>query len=211
MEKKIIDALYSRYATKQFDVSKKLTEDQLSTILDAVRLTPTSYGLQLMKIIVIDDPEKRNALLPYSYGQKQVVDASHLLILCREITVDPGHIEDYILNISNTRNIPVENLDGFKKMMLGSIADMTDEALGIWMDKQVYIALGNLLNTLAFMKVDSCPMEGFQAKDYNKELGLDELNLSAVLAIPIGYRSNDDANAKNKKVRRSADDFVVRM
>jgi nitroreductase len=211
MEKKIIDALYSRYATKQFDPSKKLTEDQLSTILDAVRLTPTSYGLQLMKIIVIDDPEKRNALLPYSYGQEQVVDASHLLILCREKTVDPGHIEDYIINISNTRNVPAENLDGFKKMMLGSIADMTDEALGTWMDKQVYIALGNLLNTLAFMKVDSCPMEGFQASEYNRELGLDELNLSAVLTIPIGYRSTNDENAKNKKVRRSTDDFVLRM
>lgn len=211
MEKEILDALNTRYATKQFDVSKKLTENQISTILNAVRLTPTSYGLQLMKIVVVDDPEKRKALLPHSYGQKQVIDASHLLILCRQKNAQSKHVEDYIENISKTRNVPAKSLDGFKKMILNSIAGMTEEACITWMDNQVYIALGNLLNTCALMKVDACPMEGFQAEEYNKELGLDELNLSAVLTIPIGYRSDSDSNSKNKKVRRSVEDFVVRM
>jgi len=211
MEKEILEALQTRYATKQFDSTKKLTQKQVETIIDAVRLTPTSYGLQLMKIIVVENPDKRQALLPFSYGQKQVIDASHLLILCREKNVENIHVTDYISNISRTRNVPAENLEGFKKMMLNSIAGMTDEARENWMEKQVYIALGNLLNTCAMMKVDACPMEGFQTTNYSKTLGLDDLNLSPVLTIPIGYRSNEDSNAKDKKVRRSVKDFVVRM
>ncbi|NOQ75905.1 MAG: NAD(P)H-dependent oxidoreductase [Crocinitomix sp.] len=211
MEKQILNALNARYATKRFDPEKKLSESQLSTVLDAARLTPTSYGLQLMKVVVVEAAEKRKALLPYSFAQKQVVDASHLLVLCREKIAEPAHIEAYITNISTTREIPEENLEGFKKMMLGSIADMSEEAIEIWMDKQVYITLGNLLNICAFMQIDSCPMEGFQVEAYNKELGLDDLNLSAVLVLPIGYRSENDANAKHKKVRRSNEDFVVRM
>ncbi|MFT5824357.1 MAG: nitroreductase/dihydropteridine reductase [Crocinitomix sp.] len=211
MEKQILEALNTRYATKQFNPEKKLSESQLLTVLDAARLTPTSYGLQLMKVVVVETAEKRKALLPYSFAQKQVVDASHLLVLCREKLVEPAHVDAYIKNISTTRGTPSENLEGFKKMMLDSLADMSDEAIETWMDKQVYIALGNLLNTCAFMQIDSCPMEGFQAEEYNKELGLDDLNLSAVLVLPIGYRAETDANAKNKKVRRSSEDFVVRM
>jgi nitroreductase/dihydropteridine reductase len=211
MEKEILDALNARYATKQFNPEKKLTESQLLTLIDATRLTATSYGLQLMKIVVVEAPEKREALLPYSYGQKQVVDASHLLILCREKIAEPAHVEAYITNTSTTRKIPAEKLDGFKKMMLDSIAGMSTEACENWMDKQVYIALGNLLNTCALLQIDSCPMEGFQAEAYNKELDLDAQNLSAVLVLPVGYRADTDPNAKNKKVRRSSEDFVVRI
>lgn len=211
MEKQILEALNTRYATKKFDPTRIISEELLTTILESLRLTPTSYGLQLMKVVVVENADKRNALLPYSYGQRQVVDASHLLILCREKIAQPSHVEEYINTISTTRNVPSENLDGFKNMMLDTIKNMSEEASSIWMDKQTYIALGNLLNTCALLNIDACPMEGFQAAEYNRELGLDNLNLSAVLTIPIGYRAEDDANAKVKKVRRSTEDFVVRV
>lgn len=211
MDKELIDALNQRYATKIFDPEKKISEKDLSTLIEALRLTPTSYGLQLMKTIVVDNSEKRAALLSHSYNQKQVVDSSHLIILCREKEVNEKHISNYINNIATTREVKHEHLEGFESMMKSSILSMPTIKQNNWMDNQVYIALGNLLNACALLKIDSCPMEGFVSEKYDEILGLDVLNLSSVLAIPVGYRSDLDKNATTKKVRRSKEDFLIRM
>lgn len=211
MNEQLLKALNTRYATQKFDASKKLDASQLATILEAVRLTPTSYGLQLMKIVVVEDPVLREKLFAHSFGQKQVLEASHLLILCCEKEVDESHISNYISTISATRNIPVENLHGFQEMMKKSILPMNEDTRNIWMEKQVYIALGNLLTACAILNVDACPMEGFSRKDYNEILQLHDKNLSSIVIIPIGFRANDDANASKKKVRRAPHDFIVRI
>ena len=180
MEKVILEALNKRYATKQFNPDKKLSDSQIETVLEAGRLTATSYGLQLMKIVVVESAEKREALLPYSFAQRQVLDASHLLVLCREKVVEPAHVEAYTENISNTREIPSENLDGFKNMMIGSIEGMSKEACETWMDKQVYIALGNLLNTCALLEIA-------------KKFGFGEELPDQVRGIIQGYLEEQDA------------------
>jgi nitroreductase/dihydropteridine reductase len=161
MENKILSALNKRYATQAFDPTKKLTEKQVKTLIESVRLTPTSYGLQLMKVVVVENKQKRADLLNASYGQKQVLDASHLFIICREDKIDESHIDAYVQNLSSTRQIPVEELVKYRDMMMRSILSMPIEQQNVWMDKQVYIALGNLLNVCAMMDLDACPMEGF--------------------------------------------------
>ena len=211
MDEQILAALNKRYATKKFDQRKKIPSQHVDTILEAVRLTPTSYGLQLMKIVVVENESTRAKLVPHSYGQEQVIEASHLLILCREKEVDQSHISAYISNIASTRNTSEITLDGFKNMMTNSILGMSEESRKIWMNKQVYIALGNLLTICALLEIDACPMEGFDSDEYDRILELPEKNLNAVLAIPIGYRSEDDSNAGHKKVRRSTSDFIIKI
>ncbi|HIP35501.1 MAG TPA: NAD(P)H-dependent oxidoreductase [Crocinitomix sp.] len=211
MNTTLIKALKKRYATKQFDASKKISEKDLQTIIEAVRLTPTSYGLQLMKLVVVKDATLRQTLLKYSYNQNQVVDASHLLVLCNEKEFNLKHIDDYIKTIAETRNLDIEGkqLQGFKKTLQNFKNSQTKESIYNWMKNQQYIALGNLLTSCALLGIDACPMEGFIPEKYDEILELDKENLQAVLVIPIGYASDKDKNKTLKKVRRSTNEFVV--
>jgi nitroreductase len=207
----LIKSLQKRYAVKKFDASKQLSAAQIEDILEAARLTATSYGLQLMKVVVVEDPELREKLVNCSFGQRQVADASHLLVLCRERELDLDHFEDYISNVSSTRDVEKSTLDGFKNMMTKSILTKSKEEQVTWMDKQIYILLGNLLTACAVLGIDSCPMEGFIPDEYDEILGLEKENLSAVLALPVGFRAADDPNAQRKKVRRSEDQFILKV
>ena len=209
MNKSLLDALNWRYATKVFDPTKTISSNDLDTLLESIRLTPTSYGLQLMKTVIVEDATLRNDLVKHAYGQQQVKDASHLLVLCHEKRIDSNHIAAYISTISKTRNIEEVALQGFKNMMENSILNWSEKQQTAWMRNQVYIALGNLLTACAVLKVDACPMEGFNATAFDDVLNLDEKNLSSVLVVPIGYRSEHDKNAQLKKVRRSSNDFLI--
>lgn len=211
MNSDLINSLKKRYAVKKFDPNKKLSEDQVNELLEVARLTATSYGLQLMKLVVVEDPVKREELVDCSFGQKQVVDASHLLVLCREKEIDLDHIEGYVENISEIRGVNKDSLDGFKNAMSKSILTKRKDDQIIWMDKQVYIMLGNLMTACAMMGIGSCPMEGFIPEEYDEVLGLDNLGLASVLVLPVGFGATDDPNAKRKKVRRSEQQFVVRL
>lgn len=207
----VIEALEKRYATKKFNPDKKLSAKVVDQIIEAARLTATSYGAQLMKIVRVEKQEIREKLVSSSFGQKQIVDASDLLIICRERDLDLIHFEKYVENVSKTRGVALEKLDGFKNMMAKSILTKSEEEQVRWMEKQCYIMLGNLLNTCALLEVDSCPMEGFIPEEYDRILGLEAMNLASVLALPIGFRADDDPNFSNAKVRRSTEDFLVRI
>lgn len=211
MSNQLINALSERYAVKKFDPNKKLSNEQLDTLIEATRLTATSYGLQLMKLILVESKEIREKLVECSFGQRQVADASHLLVLCREKDIDLDHIQEYIDNISATRKVEGEKLDDFKNMMSRTILTKSKTDQEIWMDKQIYIALGNLLTSCAVMGVGACPMEGFIPDEYDEVLGLADKNLASVLVLPIGFAAEDDPNAKNKKVRRTEEQFVIRL
>jgi nitroreductase len=150
-------------------------------------------------------------LVAYSFGQEQVKDASHLFVLCREKNLTPDHFEAHIQDISNTREIPVEELEQRKNYLSDSILSKNNTDQQVWMEKQIYIALGNLLSACAIMGIDSCPMEGFIPKEYDRILDLESHNLTSVLAIPVGYRSAEDTYALQKKVRRSTDNFLVKI
>jgi nitroreductase len=211
MDSELLKSLHTRYAVKKFDPSKKLSDETVDELLEVARLTATSYGLQLMKIVLIEDDKLRNSLLESSYGQRQVVEASHLIVLCREKELDVNHIQDYIRNISKTRSVDENSLQGFKSAMSVSLLSKQKNDLEIWMDKQVYIALGNLLTACAILNIGSCPMEGFVANEYDEILGLEKHGLVSVLALPLGYAATDDPNASNKKVRRSEKEFIVKL
>ena len=198
-----------RYATKKFDASKKVSAEDLATIKEAIRLSASSFGLQLYKVIVVENPEIREKLKEASWCQTQVVDASHLIIFANQTTVTEADVESYIQNIAITRNIPVDTLSGFSDYMKGTIKNMPDEIKPIWTSKQTYIALSNLLNAAAELKIDVTPMEGFVPAQYNEILGLDKLNLNAALVAPIGYRHEEDATQHAAKVRKSNEELFI--
>jgi nitroreductase / dihydropteridine reductase len=207
----LIKALNNRYATKKFDATKKLSQDIVEQLIEAARLTPTSYGLQLMKLVVVENPKLREELVSASYGQNQVKDSSHLFVLCREENVTKDHIESYMSNIAGTRSVEIEKLNPFKNAIEQAVLPKTDEEKSDWMGRQVYIALGNLLTSCAILGVDSCPMEGFVPDEYDRILDLKSKGLKSVLVVPVGYRASDDFNAQNKIVRRDSADFLVRI
>ncbi|MFT4601669.1 MAG: nitroreductase/dihydropteridine reductase [Arenicella sp.] len=207
----LITALNKRYATKKFDPTKKLSATQVEDLIESARLTATSYGAQLMKIVLVENKEIREKLVDCSFGQRQVADASHLIVICRERDLDLSHFNDYMSRVSEVRDVELEKLDGFKNMMSNAILTKSNEEQEAWMSKQCYIALGNLLTACAVLGIDSCPMEGFLPEEYDEILALEAKGLSAVLVLPIGIRADDCPNIGNKKVRRKIDDFLVKI
>lgn len=198
----LIESLTWRYATKQFDATKKVSESDLEFIKEAINLTATSYGLQTYKVLIVENPVLREQLLPVSWGQKQVVDASHLLVFCSDTTVTPEAIDAYVKLKSDVQGIELAHLKGYSDFMKSSIGSFPAEATQSWSKKQTYIALGNAMAACAELKIDSCPMEGFDAVKYNEILGLNERDLTAALVLPIGYRSEEDKTQHAKKVRK---------
>jgi len=198
-----------RYATKKFDASKKVSAEDLATLKEAIRLSASSFGLQLYKVIVVENPEVRAQLLGASWGQSQIVDASHLIVFANQTTVTDADVDGYINNIAATRNVPTEALSGYGDYMKGAIGNMPEEVKPIWTSKQTYIALSNLLNAAAELKIDVTPMEGFVPAQYNEILGLDKLNLNASLVAAVGYRHEEDATQHGAKVRKSNEDLFI--
>jgi nitroreductase len=198
-----------RYATKKFDTTKKISTKDLETLKEAIRLSSSSYGLQLYKVIIVENQEIRAKLQPASWGQSQIVDASHLIIFANQTNVGETEIDSYIQNIAQTRNLPIDALSGYGDFMKGAITPLSEEAKNIWTAKQTYLALGNLLNAAAELKIDVTPMEGFDPKQYNEILGLDKLNLNAAVVAAVGYRHDEDATQHYKKVRKSNDDLFI--
>jgi nitroreductase len=198
-----------RYATKKFDVTKKISDSDLDILKEAVRLTSSSYGLQPYKVLIIENPEVRAKLQPASWGQTQIVDSSHLIVFANYTKIDSSDIDAFFKNICDTRNMPIDPLLGYKEFMTNSINSKSNEEINIWNQKQTYLALGNLLNAAADLKIDVCPMEGFVPEQYNEILGLDQLNLNASLVATVGYRSSEDATQHYKKVRKSNEDLFI--
>lgn len=199
----IIQDLNWRYATKKFDTTKKISEDDLATIKESLRLTATSFGLQSMKFLVIEDTEVRKQLTPASFGQTQITDASHMIIMCHNIDVNNDHVDEYMQDVSSTRNIPIEETAQFGDYIKGAIQNFSTEQKEIWSSKQTYIALGQVLHTCARLKIDSTPMEGFDSAAYDEILGLSAKNLKASLVLALGYRHEEDASQHLPKVRKS--------
>jgi nitroreductase len=198
-----------RYATKKFDTTKKVSTEDLNTLKEAIRLSASSFGLQLYKVIIVENPELRAQLQPASWGQTQIVDASHLIVFANQTTVENVDVDNYINNVAATRNLPVEALTGYGDYMKGAIGNMPEDVKPTWTAKQTYIALGNLLNAAAELKIDVTPMEGFAPAQYNEILGLDKLNLNAALVAAVGYRHAEDATQHSAKVRKSNEDLFL--
>ena len=207
----ILEKLNWRYATKKFNDTKKLSVAQLNTLKEAFNLTALSYGLQTLKLVIIEDNAKRENLVGISYGQRQVADASHLLVLCIQNEIDEKDVDEHFDTIKTIRNTPDAILSPFKTQLQSSINEMTATKKVDWATKQAYIALGNLMTVCAVEGIDSCPMEGFIPKDLDAALGLDKLGLTSVLLLPVGFRAEDDMFSSFKKVRKQLSQTIIEL
>lgn len=200
-----------RYATKKFDSTKKISNEDLNTLKEAIRLSSSSYGLQPYKVIIVENRDLREKIQPAAWGQSQIVDASHLIVFANRTTINDTEIDAFFDKISKTREIPLEALSGYQGFMKGKINDLSEDAQNIWNSKQTYLALGNLLNAAAELKIDVTPMEGFVPAQVNEILGLNELGLNASLIATVGYRHEEDATQHQKKVRKSNEELFITL
>ena len=207
----IVDKLNWRYATKKFDSSKKVSEEDLETLLEAARLTASSYGLQPYEIYVIEDTNVRQKLRKASYDQPQITDASYLIVLANKPTFNETMIDDYIANIMAIRGVSKKDLEGFSQTMKSTLLDLPDAYKNTWTSNQTYIVLGNLMTVASEMKIDTCPMEGFDKDKYNEILGLTDKDLNAAVVLAVGYRSADDTTQHYPKVRYSKEQIITHI
>src|SRR6187431_2578778 len=194
-----------RYATKKFDATKKVSTEDLHTLKEAIRLSSSSYGLQPYKVIIVENPKLRAQLQPASWGQSQIIDASHLFIFANDTNIGDQAIDEFLNTMSVTRETPIEALSGYGNFMKSKISTLEPAIKNDWTSKQTYLALGNLLNAAAELKIDVTPMEGFDPVRVNEILGLDEMGLNATLIATIGYRHEEDATQHLAKVRKSTE------
>ena len=200
-----------RYATKKFDTIKKVSNEDLEILKEAIRLSASSYGLQPYKVLIIDNPELRAQLQPAAWGQSQIVDASQLLIFANITNFGDAEIDAYIKNLTEIRGIPVEAVQGYADFMKSKISILPVDKRNIWTSKQTYLAMGNLLNAAADLNVDVTPMEGFEPEKVNEILGLDKLGLNASLIATVGYRHNEDDTQHYVKVRKSNEELFINL
>ena len=204
-----IQALEWRYATKRFDPDKLLSKEKVDLLVKAFNLTATSYCLQPLKLLVIRDRELQEKLRKASFNQPQLSTASDVLIICTEKIIGKEFIETYFKYVSDIRKTPETILRPFRENLIDNFEEKPTDEIHIWAMHQAYLVLGSLLTVCAVEEIDSCPMEGFIPEQFDQILGLEELNLHAVLCLPVGYRSEDDHFADLKKVRRPLSDTVI--
>ena len=205
-----IDQLNWRYAAKRMIADKAVPQEKLDNILEAIRLSATSYGLQPFNIIVIQDKEKLQQIMPLAYNQPQVGEASAVIIFANWDKITQEKIDNFFNLISSERGVPMEALAGYKAMVEGSTLSMDDVTAQAWMARQAYIGLGIGLAAAAIEEIDSCPMEGFTTTAVDEYLGLAAKGLKSVAMMAIGYRDEaNDPTAKMKKVRVPMSEFVV--
>lgn len=175
-----------RYAAKKFDTTKKVSDTDLEKILEAIRLTPTSFGMQPYHFYIVTNQEKKDSIQAASWNQPQVGSCSHLIILCSR--KDLSTVKDEYFDALSGGNPEVRtNLKGYEDMVTGFLPHSSPE----WAKKQVYIAQGFALAACAELQIDSCPMEGFDASEVAKILELPD-NLDVAVMLPIGYRAVDE-------------------
>lgn len=208
----LLQQLRWRYATKAFDPAKKISDTDWATIEQALILTPTSYGFQPYRFVVVTDPAVREKLVPLSWGQRQVADASHFVVFAAKASVNEADIDYYLAHVAKVRGTPVENLAGFKKALLGDIVHGPRGKQQLeWSTRQCYIALGNLMTSAALLGIDVCPMEGIDPSKYDEVLGLPAKGYNTAVAAAVGYRSATCKYAAAPKVRYPAEELFIRI
>lgn len=211
MPSKTIEQLQWRYATKRFDSSKTLSADKLDILKETFNLTATSYGLQPLKLVVVSNAAIKEKLMPLTYNQPQVRDASHVLVLCIEKNIDTDFITDHFKRVEGERKTPRTILAPFEKALIENFSEKQAPEIRQWMANQLYLTLGALLTVCAMENIDACPIEGFEPKKYDRLLGLREKGLESVIVLPVGYRDESDFFINLKKVRRGVGELVIEM
>ncbi|MDC1219714.1 nitroreductase family protein, partial [Flavobacteriaceae bacterium] len=167
------------------------------------------YGLQPYKMIVVQNPELKEKLVPASFGQQQISQSAAILVFAVRTDFGMDYIDQFFKDMSTKRQIPLENLEGYKNFMKGSFANKSEDEISSWATKQVYLTMGHMLASLAALQIDACPMEGLDPQAYDKILDLDAKQLKTIIAMPIGVRAPDDASATALKVRKDLSDIII--
>jgi nitroreductase len=201
-ESQLLQALQWRYATKAFDPEHKIPAQTWTALEQTLVLTPSSFGLQPYRFLVVDDPALRAKLMPHAWGQRQVVDASHFVVFAARTSLTEAEIDRFLDRIVQIRGGSREALAGYRQMMTGALLGPEAKArIPQWTARQAYIALGNLMTSAALLGVDACPMEGFVPAEFDKVLGLEAQGYASVVCCALGYRAADDKYALAPKVR----------
>jgi nitroreductase len=207
----LLDHLKWRYATKTFDASKTIPEATWKTLEETLVLTPSSYGLQPWKFVVITDGALKEKLRPHAWNQAQVTDCSHFVVFATKTTIDSKYIDDFIRHSVETRRLPAETLTRYRDMMVEDLVHgARSGVIAEWAARQAYIALGSFMTAAALLEVDACPMEGFAPAEFDKILELTAQGLTASVCCAAGYRSASDKYATAAKIRFAHEDVVVR-
>lgn len=207
----LLEVLNFRYATKAFDPARKIASESWSALEASLTLTPSSFGLQPWKFIIVDSPDIREKLKAASWGQGQVTDASHLVVFTARKDLSQKDIDTWIARLSEVQGTPLENLAGYAAMISSFSNNMSPSEKQAWNTRQVYIALGQLMTSAAAMGIDTCPLEGISPSDYDEILGLKNSGYATAVACALGYRSAEDSYAKAKKARFPTENLITRV
>lgn len=207
----LVQQLEWRYATKAFDPQRHVPEATWAALERALVLTPSSFGLQPWRFLVLTDRTLRERLVPHAWGQRQVVDCSHFVVLCHRRDSGPAEIDRLLARITEVRQTPPEKLAGLRRMMTDTLVHGAFRPIiNEWAIRQVYIALGNFMTAAALVGVDTCPMEGFQSERFDEILELAPAGWSAAVCCAAGYRLETDRYAALPKVRYPLAEVVER-
>ncbi len=204
-----LEQLNWRYATKEFDSTKQIPAETWHVLEQSMVLSPSSFGLQPWKFFVVRKPELRQQLVEHSWNQKQVSEASHLVVFAIKHNLDAAYVDRYVARMAEVQQVPVDTLQGYGNLVKGTIDRLASpEAVDAWSTRQVYIALGQFMTTAAMLEIDTCPIEGFVPPKYDEILGLTAKGYASVVVCAAGYRSADDKYAAKPKVRFTTPEMV---
>jgi nitroreductase len=206
----LINALNWRYAVNQF-TQQILTEEQLSGLIESVRLSPASYGVQPYQLIVVSTDKVKQACLVHSYGQNKVANCSHLLVLAHKTEITQPYLTSFIEQLAVSQQKPINVLAQYQAQIEGDLLNRSMQQQSNWAQQQCYIALGTLLTYAAANKIDACPMTGFDVTGINQALGLEAKGLSAAILCPVGIRAEDDKTANRPKHRLTHEQLVIHV
>lgn len=207
----LLASLRRRYAVKKFDANGKIVPAVWDALEEALVLAPSSYGLQPFRFFVVEDKALRAKLREASWGQSQITDADKLVVFAAKKDFGAADVEAFVKRVAEVRGAPLESLEQYKQMMLGSLTRRTPEQNAAWVARQAYIALGVFLTSAASLGVDACPMEGLDPAKYDELLGLGKLGYTALCVATAGVKAADDAYGKLAKVRFSRAEMVRKI
>lgn len=200
-----MEAMDFRHACKIFDDTKTIPDDQMHTILEAGRKSPSSFGMEGWKFLVITNKTLKEKIRPVCWNQVQITSCSHLVIILAAIeNVKPG--SGIPQKRFNRRPLTPEQIETYMNLYSTHLSHTLSSDANIyhWTSKQTYIALGNMMTAAAYIGIDSCPIEGFEKEKLEALLGLDPTQWQVSVVVPFGYRLNE----QSKQLRLGFDEVV---
>lgn len=207
----LVQQLRWRYATQKFDPTRAIAPSVWEALEQSLVLTPSSFGLQPWRFVVVTDPDVRRQLVACSFGQGQVRDASHVVVFAIRKRIDAAHVDKHIEQVVRTRAIEPQRMERYRNSTVRYMSQLPEDRQAEWAARQVYIALGAFMTACAMVRVDSCPMEGIDPQKYDELLGLADEGFATVVVAAAGYRAADDASARQAKVRFDPADVIRRV